>query len=90
MAEELKERKEMDPKFMWDLSTLFESDEAWEEALKNVDSCIKKVADFEGKLNSAENIRKYAEARTETERKTNNLFVYSYQRAISVYLISRL
>ena len=80
MAKELKERKDMDPKYMWDLSTLFESDEAWEEALKNVDPCIKKVADFEGKLNSAENIRKYAEARTETERKTNNLFVYSYLR----------
>ena len=30
---EVKERKEMDPQYMWDLSTLFSSDEEFEDAL---------------------------------------------------------
>ena len=31
MAEELKERSEMDSKFMWNLETLYESDAEWEK-----------------------------------------------------------
>ena len=37
---EVKERKDLDPAYMWDLSTLFESDEAFEEALKQADGLI--------------------------------------------------
>ena len=32
MSEELKERREMDPEFQWDLSSFFVNDEAWETA----------------------------------------------------------
>lgn len=32
MAEELKERKELDPAFQWDLTSLYEDDQAWEAA----------------------------------------------------------
>ena len=34
MAEILKERSELDPQFQWDLTSMFESDAAWETASK--------------------------------------------------------
>ena len=40
MAEILKERSELDPQFQWDLTSMFESDAAWETALENLDAEI--------------------------------------------------
>lgn len=37
MSETIKERSEMDPKYMWDLSTLYKDDAAWEEDLVALD-----------------------------------------------------
>ena len=34
MAEILKDRSELDTQFQWDLTPMFESDAAWETALK--------------------------------------------------------
>ena len=42
MAETMKERKDMDPQYMWDLSTLFKNDEEWNNALPELDEMIKK------------------------------------------------
>ena len=36
MAEELKERKDMDPAFQWDLTSLYKDDKAWEEAFSQL------------------------------------------------------
>ena len=41
MAEALKERKDMDPAYQWDLSSLYTDDAAWETALQGLDECIK-------------------------------------------------
>lgn len=35
MAKGLKERKDMDPKYMWDLSLIYKTSEDWEKDLKN-------------------------------------------------------
>lgn len=48
MAEILKERSELDPQFQWDLTSMFESDAAWETALENLDAEIDSVAAFAG------------------------------------------
>ena len=57
MAEALKERKDMDPAYQWDLSSLYTDDAAWETALQGLDECITKTAAFEGTLTTAEAIR---------------------------------
>ena len=46
MAEELKERSEMDSKFMWNLETLYESDADWEKDLEALDDLVKVAASF--------------------------------------------
>ena len=38
MAEVLKERNEIDPKYQWDLSDLYASDEAWEADFASIDN----------------------------------------------------
>lgn len=53
MAEELKERKEMDPAFQWDLTTLYKDDEAWEAAFQELDGKVDAVAAFDGRLTQA-------------------------------------
>ena len=52
----VKERSEIENKYKWNLSSLYESDEAWEEDLKKVDEAAMKVAAYQGKLNSVETV----------------------------------
>ena len=77
MSETIKERSEMDPKYMWDLSTLYKDDAAWEEDLVALDECIAQVAQYQGKLTDAPTILKCFEADTALDRKLSNLFVYA-------------
>ncbi len=77
---ELKERKDMDPAYQWDLTSLFENDGMWEKALREADSLLEKLVSFEGKLNSAENIREFFDAETDAERKMDDLFTYASLR----------
>ncbi len=76
----LKERKELDAAFQWDLSSLFADDAAWEETLKTVDAETEKVTAFEGKLKDAESIRAYLDASTALERILSDLFCYANLR----------
>ncbi|MBR5969881.1 MAG: oligoendopeptidase F [Lachnospiraceae bacterium] len=80
MAEKLKERKQMDKKYFWDLSTLFKNDAAFEKALKDFAKEPAKIAVFRGKLKDAKTIARCMKAKTEAERKLSNLFSYAHQR----------
>ena len=62
MAEVLKERKEMDPAYQWDLSSLYKSDEEWEKDFAKIDEMTAEVAAFEGKLNNAHTVREFLDA----------------------------
>lgn len=102
MAETLKERSELDPEFMWDLSSLYKDDAAWEQALNAIDEKTAAVAAFAGKLTTADSIRSCFAAETELSRALSGLFVYAnlrhsedtraeaaqsmYQRAYSKYV----
>ena len=78
--ETLRERSEIDARFQWDLTGLFASDAAWEEALAALDAKVQAAAAFEGKLNDAENIRAYMDAAMALERLVDNLFTYASLR----------
>ena len=80
MAEALKERKELDPRFMWDLSKLYENDEAWEKAFAEVDPLIERIASYQGTLSDAEHVLAYFKDMTEIGRTVSNLFEYAQLR----------
>ena len=78
---DLKERNEIDVQYQWDLSSLYESDEAWEKDVENVQPLLEKVCSFQGKLKNAETVREYLDADSALERKIENLFVYTSLRS---------
>ena len=80
MSEVLKERNEMDAQYMWDLTTLFKDDDAWEKALNDQSREIEKAKTFEGTLHSAENILSYLNWKRDAERHMSDVFCYSSLR----------
>ena len=80
MGETLKERKDIDPRYQWDLTKMYKSDEEWEEELKEIDAMIEKAGSFAGTLHDAEHILAGFRFRTEAERKLSNLFCYATLR----------
>ncbi|MBQ4343898.1 MAG: oligoendopeptidase F [Erysipelotrichaceae bacterium] len=76
----VKERSEIENKYKWNLSSLYESDEAWEEDLKKVDEAAMKVAAYQGKLNSVETVLECLHASTDLSRLISNLFTYANLR----------
>ena len=80
MAEELRERKDMDPAFMWDLTTLYADDEAWEAAFADLPARVDAVCAFAGRLTDADTIRSLLEAETELDLLLSDLFAYANLR----------
>ena len=74
---ELKERKDMDPQYQWDLSTLYADDDAWEKEFAGIGTRIDAAAAFQGKLTSAAEVRAYFDAAMELERRLDNLLTYA-------------
>lgn len=80
MSTPLKERNEIDEQYRWDLSTLYASDEAFEEDFRKLDACIANVAAFAGKLTDAASVKACFEADTELDLLLSDLFCYANLR----------
>jgi len=80
MSEKIRERNEIEEQYKWDLSALFDNDAKWEEALASMDEEIAKIASWKGKLNNAQTIREFLDARSALSRKLENIFTYSFLR----------
>ena len=80
MSESVKERNEIEEQYKWDLSTLYASDEAFEEDFLKLDAAIDKVASFQGTLDSAEALKGCLEADTELDLLLSDLFCYANLR----------
>ena len=80
MPEMLKERRELDPQFMWDLTSMYATDEEWEKALSTLEESIRKAAAFQGRLTDAQSIAAYLDAATELGRTLSNLYCYASMR----------
>ena len=59
MAKGLKERKDMDPKYMWDLSLIYKTSEDWEKDLKDAKKEMQKFLAFKGNLNNPKKVKEY-------------------------------
>ena len=53
---ELKTRADMDPRYMWDLTPVFESDQAWEAALKDASETVATLGSIPGTLGQSDKI----------------------------------
>ena len=78
MAEILKSRKEMDPKFMWDFSHMFADKAAWEEAYKEAEEAIPAIAALQGKLClSAEALKSGLDLIYSAQQKLELVYLYA-------------
>ncbi len=81
MPIEVKNRNEIPEQYKWDLSGLFESDDAWEAALAELDAYIPQIEAFVGTLcDSPARLREYFDFSTDMERKLMNVYEYAFLR----------
>ena len=80
MPELLKERRELDPQFMWDLTSMYATDAEWEKALSTLEEAIRKAAAFQGRLTDAQSIAADLDAATELGRTLSHLYCYASMR----------
>ena len=80
MAKELQDRSVMDPKYQWDLSTLYADDAAWEAAFAAIDEKLTAAPSFRGTLHTAEAIRGFFNAEMKADREFDNLATYASLR----------
>ncbi len=78
--EQLKERKDMDPKDFWKLNKMYDSDAAWEQDFLRLKESGKKISDFQGTLKDAKGIKAYLDFRVKTEAELDRLYCYASLR----------
>ena len=75
------QRHEINEKDTWDLSTIYPTDQAWEEALKDIAEQLETVAQYEGHLlDSADSLLEITEFSLEMERQMEKLYVYAHMK----------
>jgi len=78
---ELKKRADMDPRFTWDLTPVFESDEAWEAALKEAGETVGTLASIPGTLGkSVESLKTGLDALSAAMEKMERVYCYAFLR----------
>lgn len=77
----IKDRSEIAEQFKWDLSPLFESDEAWEAALPTVDAEVERLLTYQGRLTESPAVLKeFLDGQMKLERKISDLYQYPMLR----------
>ena len=75
------QRNEINEKDTWDLSTIFETDQKWEEELALLTEDTKEAASFEGHLlDSAESLLNITERYLDLSRRLEKLYVYAHMK----------
>lgn len=75
------QRNEINEKDTWDLSTIFETDQKWEEELALLTEDTKEAASLEGHLlDSAESLLNITECYLDLSRRLEKLYVYAHMK----------
>lgn len=75
-------RSEVAEEYKWNLKDVFESDEAWEQALKDAESLIEQGKEYQGKLgSSAKTLLSFLKYDDEAGIKLSTLFGYASAKA---------
>ncbi|GGK12565.1 oligoendopeptidase F [Caldalkalibacillus thermarum] len=78
-AGQLPKRSELDPKYKWDLTKIFKSDEEWEEAFQEVKSLLPSIKEYEGRLmESADTLLEALQLREEIGKKLGKVYIYAH------------
>lgn len=76
---EVNKRKEMDPKFQWDYSHMFENKETWEKAFNEAEGFISKVQSVAGTLGqSAESLKNGLDTIYQAYEKAELVYLYAF------------
>lgn len=76
-----KQRNEIEEKYTWDLSTIFPTDEAFEEELAQVSEEVKKAAGLAGHLlDSADSLLTTTEIQLDLMRRIEKLYSYAHMK----------
>ena len=77
-AAETKSRDEIDAKYKWNLTDLYENDESWEQTLDKLDKEKDKIVDFKGKLgDSAGDLLACLEFVSGLDKELTRLYIYA-------------
>lgn len=77
--EKLVSREEMDPDYLWDLTSMYPSDKAHYQDLKAVEGDLEDLADFQGRLgDSADSLAAGIKTLLDLNRRVENVYVYSH------------
>lgn len=75
------QRNEINEKYTWDLSTIFATDQAWEEELTLLSKDTKESSNFEGRLlESAASLLKITKLYLDLNRRLEKLYVYAHMK----------
>ena len=75
------QRNEINEKYTWDLSTIFATDQAWEEELALLSKDTKEASKFEGRLlESAASLLEITELYLDLNRRLEKLYVYAHMK----------
>jgi len=76
---EVKNRKEMDPRFQWDFTHMFESKDAWEKEFTEAMGLVSNIRDVAGTLGkSAESLKNGLDTIYGTFEKAELVYLYAY------------
>ncbi len=76
-----KERSQIEEQYKWDLSPMFESDEAWGKALPSLDPRIQKLAGYAGRLTESPAVlREFMDESQKVELDISDMVVYTMLR----------
>lgn len=75
----LPKRSEGDPRYQWDLTPVFASDDKWEEAFQEVKERIPELNRYQGRLTeSAETLASALKLKDEISEKVEKIYVYAH------------
>lgn len=73
----MKQRQEIEEKYLWDLSSICPSDEVWEERFVKLKELTKKLEGFRGTLSDEGKLREFLFIKREHGRTISDLYVYA-------------
>lgn len=77
---QLPKREEIAPDLKWRLEDIYESNEAWEEALAELKASKQKILDFRGTITTGENLLEALKVHDEISLLMSHVFAYSRMR----------
>lgn len=81
MSKKLKERREIEEAYKWDMEKVYLNIETFEEEFEKLKLDSKKLNDFKGKLNNEENILAYLKLNENLSRTLEKLYVYAHMKS---------